>query len=131
MIAFMVCPACSGALAPLTAAGVTVDVCAACGGVWLDPGELQALPGAHAALLSGRLTGAGNRPVPGPCPRCLVALDARTLNDVVIDQCPRCHGLWCDAGELAAVRRASGRGDPARTLPALQRVAQELVDRPA
>jgi hypothetical protein len=34
------------------------------------------------------------------CPECRIALVARTLRGVEIDQCNSCHGIWLDAGEL-------------------------------
>ena len=37
------CPRCDGRLMEETYEGVLIDRCDGCGGVWLDPGELQAL----------------------------------------------------------------------------------------
>ena len=37
------CPKCGVALEATDHLGVTVDVCAQCGGVWLDKGELEAV----------------------------------------------------------------------------------------
>ncbi|HWA76297.1 MAG TPA: zf-TFIIB domain-containing protein [Polyangiaceae bacterium] len=34
------------------------------------------------------------------CPECKIALVARTLRGVEIDQCDSCRGVWLDAGEL-------------------------------
>jgi hypothetical protein len=42
---FMHCPKCGLALAEITFRGVRVDKCFACGGVWLDDGELEELAG--------------------------------------------------------------------------------------
>lgn len=39
----MKCPRCDGLLDERERQGVTVDVCAACRGVWLDRGELEKL----------------------------------------------------------------------------------------
>ena len=38
---FMKCPKCGADLAEKAMSGVKVDVCTECGGVWLDPGELE------------------------------------------------------------------------------------------
>lgn len=35
------CPRCAGTLAHRSVEKVTMDVCTSCGGVWLDPGELE------------------------------------------------------------------------------------------
>ncbi|HET9450836.1 MAG TPA: zf-TFIIB domain-containing protein [Aggregicoccus sp.] len=37
------CPSCAGRLTPVGVAGVVVDICARCPGVWLDAGELASL----------------------------------------------------------------------------------------
>jgi hypothetical protein len=34
------------------------------------------------------------------CPRCDGKLHLKTYEDVSVDQCDRCHGIWLDAGEL-------------------------------
>ena len=39
-------------------------------------------------------------PVTMACPRCDGRLHQKTFDDVTIDQCDRCHGVWLDAGEL-------------------------------
>jgi len=42
---FMHCPKCGADLDEITFRGVRVDKCFACGGVWLDDGELEELAG--------------------------------------------------------------------------------------
>lgn len=37
------------------------------------------------------------------CPRCKSAMNQRTRDDVEIDVCPKCGGVWLDGGELAKV----------------------------
>jgi Zn-finger nucleic acid-binding protein len=34
------------------------------------------------------------------CPRCKVFMKKLKKNDVIIDVCKKCHGMWVDAGEL-------------------------------
>lgn len=34
------------------------------------------------------------------CPRCNITLDCRRKDDIEIDSCPRCGGLWLDRGEF-------------------------------
>jgi Zn-finger nucleic acid-binding protein len=43
------CPTCEGRLAPVGVAGVVVDLCLRCPGVWLDAGELASLKRAREA----------------------------------------------------------------------------------
>jgi uncharacterized protein len=37
------------------------------------------------------------------CPRCGTALSPVVYQDVNIDQCPACQGVWLDRGELEAL----------------------------
>ena len=34
------------------------------------------------------------------CPNCSITLQNHSIEDVVIDECPQCGGLWFDRGEL-------------------------------
>ena len=34
------------------------------------------------------------------CPKCQVAMREREKDDLIIDVCPECRGVWLDAGEL-------------------------------
>lgn len=41
------------------------------------------------------------------CPRCQSDLSVRTYEaDVQVDECPDCHGMWLDAGELDRIEGA-------------------------
>lgn len=48
---------------------------------------------------------AGEGKVTMSCPRCDGRLHEKTFEDVTIDQCDRCHGVWLDAGELEQIVR--------------------------
>ena len=37
------------------------------------------------------------------CPRCAKPLAAVSYQDVTVDQCPACGGVWFDRGELEAL----------------------------
>ena len=52
------------------------------------------------------------------CPRCGSTLAHRGYKGVSLDSCPRCHGVWLDAGELALLAH-----EPEREL---LRIAREL-----
>ena len=52
------------------------------------------------------------------CPRCHAALGHRPYKGVSLDYCPKCHGVWLDAGELAMLAHESERN--------LLRIAREL-----
>ena len=107
----MKCPACKNPLREKGAAGMTLDVCyGGCGGIWFDAKELERVSARAATTLHS----IWNAPVsnvklaePRICPRCLdQVLEAKWFSDlkmVQIDQCPRCDGVWLDAGEFSRI----------------------------
>jgi Zn-finger nucleic acid-binding protein len=114
----MWCPACSKVeMFVLEFELVELDWCPECRGVWLDSGELDLVgrrAGAlHAGLLdalekgTGRKSGDGKRPCP-ICRKALREVQTETEPPIVVDRCPKGHGLWFDSGELQAVVQAAG-----------------------
>jgi len=84
--------------------------------VWLDSGELE-LIGHKAGTLRGELLSAlakekgkeaGERRRCPICRKALREVRTRTAPPIVLDRCPREHGLWFDRGELPAVVQAAG-----------------------
>lgn len=101
-------------------AGVEVDRCADCGGVWLDAGELERaqetiekehdagelsrIESVAAAWELARQRSRGQI----SCPKCGRGLEAREYaycSRILVDRCPGCRGVWLDAGELEALER--------------------------
>ena len=87
-----------------------VNQCDICGGIWFDATELQRVSARAATTLhsiwnvpraSVKLT------EPRMCPRCPEqVLEAKWFSDlkqVEIDQCPKCSGIWLDAGEFTRI----------------------------
>jgi uncharacterized protein len=107
----MKCPACKEPLREKGAGGMTLDICyGGCGGIWFDATELQRLDARAAATLHtvwqvppGTLRLTDSR----ICPRCPdQVLERKWFSDlkkVEIDQCPRCNGIWLDAGEFSRI----------------------------
>ncbi len=136
----MLCPVCPVEMFVLEFELVEIDYCPECKGVWLDSGELE-LIGQKAGTLHGELLSTldeqrGERPAGGKrrCPICRKRLrEVRTQTDppIVLDKCPRGHGLWFDAGELPAVVRAAGADEDnvlARFFGELSGAKQESED---
>ncbi|MFH1022293.1 MAG: zf-TFIIB domain-containing protein [Planctomycetota bacterium] len=124
-----ICPRCDKPLMILEFRGVEVDFCHTCRGVWLDRGELEAVAGdagAHDPLLAFQnQPGVVPRGRKHLCPRCDAALheigiqsqslgvsesrsqlpstpglqDSQTPG-LLVDLCPKGHGLWFDKDEL-------------------------------
>jgi len=90
---------------------MTLDICyGGCGGIWFDANELERVDGRAATSLHTVWT-APHKKVeltePRPCPRCPEQiLDRRWFSaakKVEIDQCPKCGGIWLDAGEFSVI----------------------------
>jgi Zn-finger nucleic acid-binding protein len=94
---------------------VELDACPDCAGLWFDAQELQqffeitGVPEEFHDMEQqvDRLPHSGPRRV---CPRCrgkLTPVRASSLeSDLILDECPREHGLWFDHGELEALLQA-------------------------
>ncbi len=98
--------------------GVEIDHCVACGGTWLDAGELEQiteLAGVEPGGITAALQGApALRREKRRCPRCrrkmeVIAVGAEKL--IEIERCGRGHGLWLDRGEMKAVVAAFDEGE--------------------
>jgi uncharacterized protein len=89
--------------------GLEVDRCPRCGGLWLDHGEFEKLAALDPFYVDNLETPIAPRDTRNPdrtCPLCRTHLKIMRYDkmpDIEFDVCPRCGGLWCDAGELKAV----------------------------
>ena len=105
----MDCPACPGA--PLEqkepSDGLVVDLCAACGGAWLDAGELYRLV-PNSTALKDELGRAGQALAPTEirCPRCLKSMSRARLAEakLELDVCLACQGTWFERSDLHGLR---------------------------
>lgn len=96
---------------------VEVEECPVCSGTWLSEGELRALQEVHAHdrtrpepehVAAAFDMARQDVRAPGACPICDTTLDRREYaytSQVLIDLCPRNHGIWLDAGELARLEQ--------------------------
>ena len=112
----MKCPSCGNVLVEHRSAGVAIDRCQSCGGVWFDAGELRQYllrqPGvsANAKDLSAdgnerTATGVGGET--RPCPRCSKSAKNSRWRDVTIAKCDSCRGVFLDAEVLASLEAKS------------------------
>ena len=109
-------------------AGVlTLDHCNRCGGIWFERGEVQQLAIRKPDDLWAEVAPRSDAPPP-LCPQCQTPVDRDTeqcgachrkntincphcddpmtrkpVNNLVLDICERCHGVWFDHKELEAV----------------------------
>lgn len=109
----MDCPVCKEAMITLELNEVEIDHCLACGGIWLDAGELEMLLGdsAEAAKLLTSFKQADRcGETPRKCPICLKKMHKMLVgpnSKVLIDKCRRNDGLWFDNGELQDIFAAA------------------------
>ncbi len=119
----MICPSCKKDLVVKNYEGVEIDLCENCKGVWLDNGELSKIVEIKEVQFSKeiiestlRLSSSG---IPDEeierkvlCPKCQTHLNPVNCNyssGVIIDRCPKGHGLWLDGDELEKVQAQSER----------------------
>jgi uncharacterized protein len=107
----MKCPACKGPLREKAAGDMILDMCyGGCGGIWFDATELERVSARAATTLHTIWQAPAadlNLTEPRMCPRCTEqVLDRKWFSDlkkVEIDQCPKCGGIWLDAGEFSRI----------------------------
>ena len=98
----MNCPRCHAELTVETHKGIEVDRCPACGGMWLDYGELDQLEDTVFDIdePKGSLM---FRSFEGDlvCPKCEGRMQRfhYRANNLELDFCEHEHGVWLDAGE--------------------------------
>jgi uncharacterized protein len=91
---------------------LNIDYCNACGGIWLDNGELERLQ------KTIEPTFWEIRKIPDmkeqmeilSCPNCdngqkLTKVQHPRDKHVIVDYCPSCKGAWLDTGEIEAIRK--------------------------
>jgi Zn-finger nucleic acid-binding protein len=114
----MQCPKCHQTLEGIDYEGVHIETCPACGGDWLDAGQLgsivQARKGrfneqeclaiAQAATITGTKLAGLNRHL--TCPTCGGTTNPENYGDdtgLIVDKCTSCHGVWLERGEIEKI----------------------------
>lgn len=119
----MTCPHCGEEMIVLELDQVEIDYCLACGGIWLDAGELEMLLDGGVEkdqMLSSFQSAQKVRERKKRCPICRKKME-KTLaghnhETVLLDRCPRGHGLWFDGGELQQVLSIGGLAESSKVV---------------
>ena len=93
---------------PMELQNVEVDLCMKCQGMWFDRGELAKASGAKFQDRASAQVLREAKKQRHACPDCAIALYERPLvrhSRIMIDQCPRCSGLFVAKGEYSAARK--------------------------
>ena len=122
------CPKCGYTLASIEYAGVEVERCGSCYGIWFESGKperLKGMPGSEAIDVGN--TGLGKAYDDKPevdCPSCKTRMvrmvDAKQPH-IHYESCPSCYGMFFDAGEFRDFKREGTLLDFLRDLMARER----------
>lgn len=104
----LICPKCGAYMEQIDLAGVAIDRCTNCAGLWFDYLEaeaLRAVPGANDIIDVGdRQVGLMLDAVEHiRCPRCQTAMERMVFDQqptLRFECCPQCYGIFFDAGEF-------------------------------
>jgi Zn-finger nucleic acid-binding protein len=115
------CPACNSKLNAYSLYKIAVDGCPECKGVFLDQGELRKLKdmsqkGSWQNLrwMDDELEAiekSNAMPSKRVCPKCDREAKGRLISTsfgdskIMIDWCPKCHGIWLDRDELGKIMK--------------------------
>ena len=84
---------------------VDVDACPACGGLFLDKGEIKSLTGdANLNKLLTKYLGFDSDSA-YHCSNCGWVMDGENAGGIRVDVCLKCLSVWLDAGELEKLRK--------------------------
>ena len=104
----MNCPKCQAVdLASCVVAGVELDQCPDCQGIWFDEAELEILLEVKKSDLRSLSRGKSDAELDskrGNCPRDgsdLLRICSASDASLILDICVNCHGVWLDGGELS------------------------------
>lgn len=115
----LTCPACTKELTRNTddLSGLEIDSCFFCHGLWFDYNELRRFFSAPKLYNKFRLPQHNfkvkihDAPAERLCPRCEHSvLKEVTLDEVVVDECHSCKGIWLDSGEVCRLIDLYGDG---------------------
>jgi Zn-finger nucleic acid-binding protein len=118
----MDCPRCKLPLRSETYEEHQVELCQTCWGMWIVPGELEAILVSHQYHLDEQEKENVLHDVPLrkrttikpiACPQCGVRMERLSVHPslfLVIDRCPR-HGLWLDTGEIKTIEAVAEKSN--------------------
>jgi Zn-finger nucleic acid-binding protein len=104
---------------------IVIDVCPKCHGTWFDNNEFEKL--LNDKKMSNYLTkhiGTKSRS-PMICPRCSMTMDIEKADEIKVDVCLNCNGVWIDENEFDALKVKSKEGFKGDTAVKLEELQEE------
>lgn len=108
------CPRCKKELQPQIIkerrGEIEVDICDQCKGTWYDQGELNDLEKIVEPVFVEvrKIPNEYDQLTALACPKCKVIMkkaDHPRDENVILDYCEECSGIWLDGGELTAIQK--------------------------
>ena len=89
---------------------IEIDICPKCNGIWLDRGELKKVIKDKEVTdyLTKNIGLKSHSPL--ICPRCRNLMDLEKAEDVEVDVCLKCRGVWLDADEMQGLKEVPEDG---------------------
>ncbi len=103
------CPKCNSKTKPFNfEADLFFDRCEDCKGMWMDKGELASTSGSTNDFPDPNTITSGS-PGTKNCPKCLGDIRLSEVlfmkaNNILVDVCKRCEGIWLDSKELSQLQ---------------------------
>lgn len=110
----LTCPKCKSELYEIYIEGTYLYLCNGCKGMWFDKDKLIYYLQAHEIVPDNFLGKDILRPTTYFCPRCSESLKEMMFaegHDLLIDWCPRCHGVWLDNDEFKKAKQVAEKID--------------------
>jgi Zn-finger nucleic acid-binding protein len=106
---------------------IIIDVCPKCNGIWLDKGELEKLLKDRklANYLTKHIGVKSSSPM--ICPRCGNLMDIEKADEIEVDVCLTCGGVWLDSGELEELKTKSKEGFEGDKLAKMEELEEERL----
>jgi Zn-finger nucleic acid-binding protein len=108
----MKCPKCNAEFEIVSHAGIEVERCLGCSGLWFDMLEkedLVKIKGSEAIDIGSEQVGEMYGNIPDvSCPKCLVGMIPMVDKDqfhIKYESCPICYGAFFDAGEFRDLKQ--------------------------
>jgi Zn-finger nucleic acid-binding protein len=84
----------------VTGSNITIDFCIQCHSYWFDKGELNKYIKTNVIDKNLKRTEGIQSWSKTVCPRCDGKISLKFIEDLEVDHCDDCGGLWLDHGEL-------------------------------